>query len=143
MLRVPMMAVLVLSMTAAGCGTARTGSERRGIETRVGALATLYYRFQAENSGYAPNNETEFREFVETQDWILDYAKVDSHDALFTSESDNQPIVICLGKQKREINGRRMICHEATAVEGKRLIGLADGEAIFIDDSVFAASEKN
>ena len=141
MLRALTAATIVFSIAAAGCGTAKTGAQRDPNQSHVGALATLYYRYQAENSGYAPKNETEFRAFVATQDWILDYAKVDTHDVLFSSEADNQPIVMCLEKKKREINGRHMIFHEATAADGKRLVGFAGGEADFVDDALLAAAE--
>ena len=130
----------ILCVVAGGCGNSQTGIKRTLGETHVGALATLYYRYQGENQGYPPKDEAEFRGFVASQDWILDYANVASHDALYVSEADNQAITICLGKKKLEIDGARVICYEATAVEGKRLVGFGGGSASFIDESAFAAS---
>jgi len=130
-------AVLLLS-SALGCGS---GDNAAGVTTNdytvFRSLAGLYVNYQSQHNGKTPDNEQEFRDFLQTKQAVLSDMEL-SVDQLLTSPRNGKPLQVVCGRQPPAgPNGMRVIAYESEPVEGKRLVIAPRGMYEVIDETEF------
>jgi len=106
--------------------------------SRLAAIGKLYQQFRSENRGRVPNDEAEFRQFVESQgDWVLEEAQAGSFDEMFISERDEKPLVLMYGKSRKWLNDMQVAVHETTGADGQVMVGYMSGDSELVYEEAF------
>ncbi len=74
--------------------------------------------------------------------YTLDRLKVTSTEELLVSKRDGQPVVLLLKNSPLSHDSYRIIAHEATGVDGSRMVALDNGGAQLLTEEEFQAAKK-
>jgi len=131
------LAVLLLFLSAAGCGSASSRSARQLESSHLRALVNLY-NYAASKLGHRPANEVEFKSFIAANGGpMLESLKITNADELFVSERDGKPFVVMYGEPAKGAN-KDLVAYEQSGIGGKRLVGYSIGAVVEADEQEFA-----
>ncbi len=115
--------LLACCVTFVGCGGQQQAPEGT---TRFKALAVLYGTYQGAHGGRTPENEEEFRSYVEARGGgYLERFGVEDADELLVSPRDELPLVLYFGENSFDENSGgtdRVIAAEQVGVDGRRVV---------------------
>ena len=131
-------ATLALGLASfAGCGGAGGGSELRTMEKDLGNVAREYGQFLEAHRGAPPNDDAEFRAFVEPR--VANYGK--SLEEFLKSPRDGEAYVIVTGKKifPPDSSLTPWAAYEKTGVDGKRYAAAYRGGVFEFSPEEFSA----
>ncbi len=127
---------LVLACLA-GCG--RDNALDSPTAHRMNGLANAYLDHVVGANG-SPNDEVALKKHMKGLRGSVQYDyKIDPNniDASFKSDRDNEPLVVIYGKGIGKISGesKKVIAHEKTGKNGKKLVVFASTKVAIVNDS--------
>jgi hypothetical protein len=129
-----------LALSFPGCGGDDALNSRTA--TRMKGLSRVYLDYAVAKSGAGPANEQTLKKHIRSMPGVqLASNGVDPKeiDLLFTSERDQEPLVVLYGTGVTQISATSapLVAHEKTGKNGKRLVAFANGNVEVVDDSQF------
>lgn len=136
-LGIQVVALVAATMLVAGCGQ-QTQSKKQQ-ESRLKPLSLLYGQYMGQHRGQPPQNEAEFKKFVESQKSFLTQFGITDPATLFISERDGQPFVVIYGKPSgpAALGGQPVIAYEKVGAGGKRFVASQLGAVEEVDEARF------
>lgn len=130
-------ALVAAAILVAGCG--QQAQSKKQQESRLKPLSLLYGQYMGQHRGQPPQNEAEFKKFVETQKSFLTQFGITDPATLFISERDGQPYVVIYGKPAGPalLAGQPVIAYEKVGVGGKRFVASQLGAVEEVDEARF------
>ena len=112
-------------------------------ESRVRVVAGQYMRFCNQHAGKGPQDENEFKSFLQQAGQpVLDAAGVGSVDELLVSERDDKPLVVLCGKDTIWLDYLQIVVHETEGLHGQVMVGYRVGDAELITAEALAEATK-
>ncbi len=134
----PMWALLVL---VSGC---RESSAVIDVSTsRLSGVAEVYQKYRGTHAGERPADVAAPTTFTtERGGYTLKRLGISNAAELFLSERDGQPYVLFLEESQPRYDGQAVLGYEAEGVNGKKIIGLENGEVRLLNEQEFQKVEK-
>jgi hypothetical protein len=130
--------VVVFGLHLVGCGG--SVEQQQEEESTLRALAITYGRYVAQHRGQPPQNEVEFKKYVEAQrPEDLNSLGVSEPAKIWVSSRDKQPYVVLYGTVTGPPGpaGQPVIAYEAKGVGGQRLVASQLGAVEEVTDARF------
>lgn len=142
------MLAMLGTITWAGCGGSPSADSmlRDANKANIQRLTNLYTRFQMQNQSQGPQNEAEFKRFIQNLDrGSLETMGVDLNDldSLFISDRDQQPFDIRYGVQSSFRGDPVGLIFEQQGLDGVRQVGLSTITVRDIDDEQLFSQLKS
>lgn len=126
-----------------GCGSGPPAPQQK---SNLNKLVLFYGPYQREHQGALPPNEQALKEFIKSQQLLLESQGITDVDALFVSERDKQPYVILYAGETLGTDGpggAPVVAYEKNGVGGKRYVASTLGAVEEVDDAKFREWVKN
>jgi hypothetical protein len=133
---------LLLLWVVAGCNRNQSSSQsdKRGIDfARVRGMSDAYSLYKQAHNGAPPKNETEFRDFLATQQTALERHDL-TVDDVFKSPRGDQTMTWIYGRSVPSQQIGECYGFEASPLDGKRLVIGARGMFEMMDEAKFRAA---
>ncbi len=129
---------MIVLAPAAGCGSSDDLNSPTAVKMR--ALANFYLEYAIPKGGKGPANEQVLKKHMRgLPDFVLQSNGVEPEkiDAVFTSERDQEPLVVIYGLAITRIsaNSGAVVAHEKTGKNGKRLVVLSNCKVQLADEA--------
>lgn len=139
-LRLAFVAAAAMIFTA-GCGSPDpTSALMKANEKNIQKLSNLYFTYQMKNGWRGPENETDFKSFLNNYNpKKLERIGITTADVdgLFVSERDGEPFKIRYGVPGSAMGSTAPVVFESVGVGGKRLVGCLNMEQKEVDESEY------
>lgn len=115
-------------------------------ESNLKKLVLFYGPYQGQHQGALPPNEQALKEFIKSQQLLLQDQGITDVDGLFVSERDKQPYVILYAGEALGTDGPAgspVVAYEKNGVGGKRYVASTLGAVEEVDDAKFREWVKN
>jgi hypothetical protein len=129
---------VLLAIVCCGCGVDELATPSAA---RLKGLATCYVDYAVAKGGVGPADEKTLKKHMRSmQGFQLEMSGLDPEniEAAFVSDRDQEPFVIFYGQTVSfGLPNPRLLAHEKTGKNGKRLAALVDGNVELIDEGRF------
>ena len=124
-------------MTPVGCGGGAVSTPTTSMSAKLQAMASLYSSCVTANKGRPPQDESAFREYLNTKQDVLQPAGL-TVDEVFVSPRSSQPLQWVYGKMSRGNHfGMKIVAYEIESDDAKRLVIASNGVYDYVDESQF------
>jgi len=128
---------VILVTAVAGCGS--DNALKSSTALKMSGLANAYLDHVVGANG-PPPNEAALKKHIKGLRGAVQYdykIDPDNLDAFFVSERDNQPLIVLYGEGVGKISGdsKKVIAHEKTGKNGKKLVVFASTKVDIVDDA--------
>jgi hypothetical protein len=134
-----------LPLTIVVCLGLGCSSQQKNLEeeqSNLKPLAVLYGQFVGRHQGRPPDDEAQFKQFVQTQgkETLASFGVTDV-SSLFVSSRDGKPYVIRYGQQALTgppgAGGSPVVAYEQEGVDGVRFVATSMGAVERVDEARF------
>lgn len=130
--------VLFVGTSLNGCSS--TKSQPAPVENSLQTLSVLYGQYLGAHRGKSPDNETEFRKYIESlSDTDRQNRGISDISQIFLSPRDGQAYVVQYGVKMGPPgpDGAPWVAHEKDGQGGKRFVAFVTGQIEEVDESRF------
>jgi hypothetical protein len=137
--RLAVLGLGALALAAAGCGPSSPHMNARPEvppgEAELRKIVALYLAYGQAKNNQSPANAEALKAFAKGLPKAkLQELEIDDVDKVFISPRDNQPFVVI---PRSGPGPGRLVAHEKTGVNGKRLIAAGQGSVREVDEAAF------